>query len=99
MRTRTKQQGWVGLIVLLLAVALVALLGKTLLKQMGLVGASPGEASMARPGNVQADVVVPPPAAALERARGARAEREGAGARERRAPRQGSRAMIQPPRH
>jgi hypothetical protein len=70
MRTRAGQGGWVGLIVLLLALAIVAVLGKTLLQQMGLVGASSGKAAVARPGSVQADVVVPAPAAALERARG-----------------------------
>jgi hypothetical protein len=70
MRMRARQGGWVGLIVLLLALAIVALLGKTLLQQMGIVGGSSGDKAVVRPGNVQDDVVVPPPAAALERARG-----------------------------
>ena len=69
MRTRARQGGWVGLIVLLLAVVIVGLLGKTLLQQMGIVGGAPGDRAVARPGNVQGDVVVPPPAAALEKAR------------------------------
>jgi hypothetical protein len=70
MGTRASQGGWVGLIVLLLAVAIVALLGKTLLRQMGLVGPGPGDRSVARPGNVQGVGEVPPPAAALRQARG-----------------------------
>ena len=70
MRPRARQRGWVGVIVLLLALAIVALLGKTLLQQMGIVGGATGDKVNARPGNVQGDVVVPPPAAALERARG-----------------------------
>jgi hypothetical protein len=69
MRTRARQGGWVGLIVLLLAVVVVGLLGKTLLQQMGIVGGVPGDRAVVRPGNVQGDVVVPPPAAALEKAR------------------------------
>ena len=69
MRTRAKQGGWVGLIVLLLAVVIVGLLGKTLLQQMGIIGGVPGDRAVVRPGNVQGDVVVPPPAAALEKAR------------------------------
>ncbi len=70
MRNRTRQGGWIGLIGLLLAVAIVALLGKTLLQQLGVLGAPPDKRALARPGNVQADVVVPTPAVALERARG-----------------------------
>jgi len=70
MGTRARQGGWVGLIVLLLALAVVALLGKTLLQRMGLASPAPGDKSLARPGSVQGDVVVPPPAEALERVRG-----------------------------
>jgi hypothetical protein len=70
MRTRSRQGGWVGIIVLLLAVVIVGLLGKTLLQQMGLVGGSPKERAVARPGNVQTELVTPSPVNALERARG-----------------------------
>jgi len=69
MRTRAKQGGWIGLIGLLLAVVIVGLLARTLLRQMGILGPTPGETSIARPGNVQGDVVVPPPGVALEKAR------------------------------
>jgi hypothetical protein len=69
MRTRSRQGGWVGIIVLLLALVIVALLGKTLLQQMGLSTSPAKERAVARPGNVQSDVATPPPMQALERAR------------------------------
>ena len=36
-RHARRQGGWIGLIVILIALAIVALLGKTLLKQLGLI--------------------------------------------------------------
>lgn len=55
MRARRRQRGWVGLIVILLALALVALLGRTVLRETGLLGARPpvaetGERSRLPPG-------------------------------------------------
>jgi cytochrome c-type biogenesis protein CcmH/NrfG len=70
MRRRNRQGGWVGIIVLLLAVLIVAMLGKTLLQQMGLSGAPSKDRAVARPGNVDVDTATPAPMQALERARG-----------------------------
>ena len=77
MRPVHRQRGWVGLIVLLLALVIVALLSQTLLRRMGLLGderatsgtgpRGPGPASA-----VPLDVTgaAPIPGNAIERARG-----------------------------
>ena len=76
-----KQGGWVGLIVLLLALVIVAWLSKDALKQYGLLGDTekqpkPAANSVRGPGvgvtGVEPDVttVTPAPLQALERARG-----------------------------
>jgi hypothetical protein len=73
-----RQRGWIGLIGLLLALVIVALLMQKLLKTYGLLSGAepatktaaprgPGDAS---PAPVDATVVTPTPGAALERARG-----------------------------
>jgi hypothetical protein len=81
-KTRARQRGWVGLVVVLLALVIVAILAKDALKQYGLVpgaavatkAATPGERSRAA-GAVGAETVdagsaPTAPAAALDRARG-----------------------------
>jgi len=67
MRTRARQGGWAGLIGLLLALVIVVLLGRTLLKQMGLFADAP--AAVARPGSTQVEHAAPSVAAPMERAR------------------------------
>ena len=76
-----RQRGWIGLVVLVLALVIVAVLAQTTLKQYGLLGgfdasqksARPGEATRA-PGAVAPASIdmtsAPVPAEALERARG-----------------------------
>ena len=74
------QRGWVGLVVLLLALAIVAVLAQTLLKQYGALGgadstksARPGDTSRAAGQLAPAPIdttTTPAPASALERARG-----------------------------
>src|SRR6202165_5813829 len=81
MRTLHRQRGWIGLIGLLLALVIVAVLAQKVLKTYGLLsGAEPGAKSAAErgprgPGEVSpaplaASGVRPAPAAAIERARG-----------------------------
>lgn len=78
MGTPHRQRGWLGLIGLLLAVVIVAVLAQRVLKTYGLLsGAEPGAKSAAErgPGGVSpapldATDVTPTPRAALERARG-----------------------------
>ena len=41
MRTRRRQRGWLGLVVMLLALVVVAMLGRTVLREMGLLGGRP----------------------------------------------------------
>ena len=72
---RSRQGGYAGLIVLLLALVVVAMLSKTLLGQMGLLGggtttaaAKPNPAATSRA--QFEDAAATPPATALERARG-----------------------------
>ena len=77
-----RQRGWVGLVVILLALVVVAILAKDALKQYGLVpgaavstrAATPGERARApaAAGVESADAGAAPasPAAALDRARG-----------------------------
>jgi hypothetical protein len=69
------QRGWVGLIVILLALAVVALLAQMALKQYGLPGvAAPTKAGVpgerARAVGAEVPGAATAPAAALERARG-----------------------------
>ena len=84
MRTLNRQRGWLGLIGLLLALVIVAVLAQKVLKTYGLLsGAEPGTRSAAErgrsgpggPGGVSpapldATGVTPTPTAAMERARG-----------------------------
>jgi len=70
--TRAQQRGWVGLIVLVVAVVIVGVLVKTVLKEYGLTGTA-GPASKATPvDSVSHDVTTTEvtPRNALERARG-----------------------------
>ena len=69
---RARQRGWVGLIVLVLALVIVGVLLKTVLQQYGLTG-NAGPASKATPvDSVSRDVTTTEvtPRNALERARG-----------------------------
>jgi hypothetical protein len=70
--TRSSQRGWVGLIVLLVALVIVGMLLKTVLKEYGLTGTT-GPASKATPvDSVSHDVTTTQvtPRNALEQARG-----------------------------
>jgi hypothetical protein len=71
--SRHRQHGWVGLVVLLLALVIVAVLMKTVLQQYGLTGGTTGSASKATqldPVSPDGTVTAPSPRNALERARG-----------------------------
>ncbi len=81
MRTLHRQRGWLGLIGLLLALVIVAVLAQKVLKTYGLLsGAEPGTKSAAErgprgpggasPAPLDASGVTPTPSAAMERARG-----------------------------
>jgi hypothetical protein len=74
MRTRARQKGWVGLIGLLLALVVVALLGRSLLKQMGVFADAPRERAVAKrvsePVSVPSESASPSFTAPMERARG-----------------------------
>ena len=80
MRTLHRQRGWLGLIGLLLALVIVAVLAQKVLKIYGLLpGAEPGARSAERglrgpgvaiPAPYDGTGVTPTPAAAMERARG-----------------------------
>ena len=71
-----RQRGWIGLVVMLVALAIVAMLAKTALEQYGLLGPAAGRASersaISPAGQAPIDVGSEPPAptTALERARG-----------------------------
>src|SRR6202165_2701649 len=75
-----RQRGWVGIVVLLLALVIVAVLAQTVLKQYGLLGGFERRSEVARPGDAPRgpgviapapiDATAPVPADALERARG-----------------------------
>jgi hypothetical protein len=76
--TKLQQRGWVGLIALLLALVIVAMLAQTALKRYGLLAAAdapaktaasraPGDAT---PADVDPATAAPIPRNALERARG-----------------------------
>jgi hypothetical protein len=67
----TTQGGWIGLVVILVALVIVAMLSQSALRRYGLLG-SAGTAAVARPG---ADAALPrgaasPPSTPIERARG-----------------------------
>ena len=81
MHTLHRQRGWLGLIGLLLALVIVAVLARKVLKTYGLLsGAEPGAKSVSErgprgpgevsPASLDASGVTPAPAAAMERARG-----------------------------
>ncbi|MEP6942559.1 MAG: hypothetical protein ABI981_06465 [Betaproteobacteria bacterium] len=77
MRIVHRQGGWVGLIVLLVALVIVAVLSQTLLKRMGLlqddrttVRAGTRAPGAIAPGPIDATGAAPAPINALERARG-----------------------------
>ena len=81
MHTPHRQRGWLGLIGLLLALVIVAVLAQRMLKTYGLLpGAEPGAKSaserglrgpgVAIPAPYDGTGVTPTPAAAMERARG-----------------------------
>jgi predicted lipid-binding transport protein (Tim44 family) len=74
MHTRARQGGWAGLIGLLIALLIVFLLGRMVMKQMGLVGTAPRPAAAAAPSGEQADAATVTPVQALERARALEAQ-------------------------
>jgi len=72
---RSHQAGWVGLIGLVLALAIVAVLAKTVLEQYGLAGSgrqsgAAGDRTGLGPVPHETTAVVPAPRDAMERARG-----------------------------
>ena len=72
---RSRQAGWVGLIGLVLALVIVAMLAKTVLEQYGLGGATrkpgaAGDRTGLGPVPHETTSVVPAPRDAMERARG-----------------------------
>ena len=73
MALRHRQRGWLGLVVILLALVIVALSARTALKQYGLLDdpAKPRAAAVAKPGATELDrAAATTPRDALERARG-----------------------------
>ncbi len=78
MRTVHRQRGWVGLIVLLLAVVIIGVLGQTILRQMGLLSTDRATSKAAGPRGpgpagaapIDATASAPVPGNAVERARG-----------------------------
>jgi predicted lipid-binding transport protein (Tim44 family) len=74
MHTRARQGGWAGLIGLLIALLVVFLLGRTVMKQMGLLGTPPPPAAAGAASGAQADAATAPPVQALERARALQAQ-------------------------
>jgi hypothetical protein len=77
MRPIRRQRGWVGLVVLLLALLIVAVLSQTLLKRMGLLpderatsSAGPRGPGPASAAPIDATGATPTPGNAIERARG-----------------------------
>jgi flagellin-like protein len=80
MRTRAAQRGWAGLIGLLIALAIVLVLGRTVLQQMGLASPPAATAStplprqaVSEPAGTQAASAQLRVTAPLERARGVEA--------------------------
>ena len=76
MHARHRQRGWVGLIVLLLALVIVGMLAQTVLRQYGLLPgdraakAGPRGAGPTTPVNADPSASTPTPGTAIERARG-----------------------------
>jgi len=71
MGLRDRQRGWVGLVVILLALVIVALVAKTALKQYGLVDDTSKTQRATAPGASEAEqAAAVTPRNALERARG-----------------------------
>jgi hypothetical protein len=64
-----RQRGWLGLIGLLIALVLVAVLARTILREYGLAGASATQAKHAKaPANEEEEAATVTPKNALERA-------------------------------
>ena len=71
MRSRHRQRGWVGLVLILLALVIVALSAKSALKGYGLLDDKDKPAHAAAPGASEAEqAAATTPRNALERARG-----------------------------
>jgi hypothetical protein len=78
MRTPHRQRGWIGLVVLLLALVIVGVLGQTILRQMGLLSgdrmttktAGPRAPGAVGAAPIDATTSTPVPGNAVERARG-----------------------------
>ena len=69
-RSREQQRGWIGLVVLLLALVVVGLVARTALKSYGLLG-EPKTRHAAAPGASEIDqAAATTPGGALQRARG-----------------------------
>ena len=74
----SRQRGWIGLVIILLALAIVAVLAQTALKRYGLLGedrtttkaAGPRGVGPTSPADINATSVTPTPGNAIERARG-----------------------------
>jgi len=66
---RRRQRGWVGLVVILLALVIVAVLARTALKQYGLLD-DPAKAPAAAGASEAAQAATVTPRNALERAKG-----------------------------
>ena len=69
MALRRRQRGWVGLVVILLALVIVAVLARTALKQYGLLD-DPAKAPAAAGASEAAQAATVTPRNALERAKG-----------------------------
>ena len=69
MAQRRRQRGWVGLVVILLALVIVAVLARTALKQYGLLD-DPAKAPAASGASEAAQAATVTPRNALERAKG-----------------------------
>ena len=69
MALRRRQRGWVGLVVILLALVIVAVLARTALKQYGLLD-DPAKAPAAAGASEAAPAATVTPRNALERAKG-----------------------------
>jgi hypothetical protein len=71
MALRHRQRGWLGLVVILVALVIVALTARTALKQYGLLDDSSKARPAAKPGaNEVEQAAAVTPGSALERARG-----------------------------
>jgi hypothetical protein len=71
MALRHRQRGWVGLVVILLALVIVALVAKTALKQYGVAGDEAKTKRATAPGATETEqAAAVTPRNALERARG-----------------------------